>query len=244
MVQVHLEFLENKELLVDNLEDQVVIHRDRDFQDAQAVLNQGDNSLAFHQVQDLRRDILVDDHRFHFRAVNQQEGQERVPVYRVDQKDFQQGQVVDILVADLVGKDQVDFQVRKDLPDTRVVGPTRENQVLDILLVDRVDKDQVKDTLAVKLLEVISVKYKSLVARKVDILVEGQELTILEVLKDHLAVQAFREDIQEEQMVSKVLVHKVDPLLAAILVVDQKRKDQEVIQAAQVRKDQEDFQVG
>jgi len=170
--------------------------------------------------------------------VNQQEGQER------DQKGFQQGQVVDILVADLVGKDQVDFQVRKDLPDTRVVGPIRENQVLDILLVDRVDKDQVEDTLAVKLLEVIPVKYKSLVARKVDILVEGQELAILEVLKDHLAVQAFREGIQEEQMVSKVLVHKVDPLLAAILVVDQKRKDQEVIQAAQVRKDQEDSQVG
>jgi len=170
--------------------------------------------------------------------VNQQEGQER------DQKGFQQGQVVDILVADLVGKDQVDFQVRKDLPDTRVVGPIRENQVLDILLVDRVDKDQVEDTLAVKLLEVIPVKYKSLVARKVDILVEGQELAILEVLKDHLAVQPFREGIQEEQMVSKVLVHKVDPLLAAILVVDQKRKDQEVIQAAQVRKDQEDSQVG
>ncbi|KAG5320160.1 CSP protein, partial [Pseudoatta argentina] len=96
--------------------------------------------------------------------------------------------------------------VGKNLPDIRVVGLARENQ--DIPLVGRVDKDQVEDTLAVKLLEVIPVKHKNLVARKVDILVEGQELAILEVLKNHLVVQAFREDIQEKKMVFKVLVHK------------------------------------
>lgn len=265
LVQVHLEDPKDQERLLDNLEGPVAIHQDhqdhQDFQGAQAVLNQV-GSLAFHRVKDPPVDTLVDDHQFHFRAVNQQEDQEQVPVvkvYRVDQVDdqrgFRQDQAVAILVADLVGKHQESFQVDKDLPNTQAVGPAKENQkVPDILAVGQVDKGQVEDIPADKLLEVIPVEHKSLVVREVDILVEGQELAILEVLKDLAVVQVLKDqaDILEVLEVSKA---QVEHLPAVILVLDQERKDQvatrvvqdrkgqAIIRVDQARKDQKDIQV-
>jgi len=176
-VQEHLKDQE------DNLKDQVV---HQDFQDVQAVFNQGGNSLAFHRIKDLLVDILVDDHQFHFQAVNQQEDQEQVPVEHQldqvdDQKDFQQGQVVDILVVDL-GNHRVGFQVDKDLPDIRVVSPENP-KVLDILVVGRVDQ---------AVLEAIPVGHRNLVAREMDILVEGQEL---EIFKDLAVVQVLKDQV-------------------------------------------------
>lgn len=246
LVQVHLEDLKDQELPVDNLEGPVVIHQDhQDFQDAQAVLNQVGSSLPFHRVKDLPVDILVDDRQFHFRAVNQQEDQEQVPVkvYQVDQvddqRDFRQDQAVAILVADLVGKHREGFQVDKDLPDSQAVGPAKGNQkVPDIPAVGRVDKDQVEDIPADKLLEVIPVEHRSLVAREVDILVEGREPAILEVLKDLAVVQVLKNqaDILEVLEVLEVSKAQVKYLPAAILVLDQERKDQKVTQVAQDRK--------
>lgn len=125
-------------------------------------------------------------------------------------------QVVDILVAGLAAKDQVVFQVIKD---------------------------QAEDIPVDRLLEVILVQDRSLVARELDILVEGQALVIQEVLRDLAVVQVLRDqaDIQdqEDQAALKVLeVSKaqVEHLPAVTLVLDQVLKGQEVIQAGQVYK--------
>lgn len=226
VMQVHLEVLEVQELL-DNLGDlEMVIQQDRqDFRDVQAVLNQVDSSRVFNRVKDLLMDILADDRQFHFRAVNQQEDQERVKARRVDrvddQKGFRQDQVVDILAADLVDKHQAGFQMDKEM-DIQAGGPAKENQkVLDILVGGQVDKDQVEDIPADKLLEVIPVEHRNLVAREVDILVKGQELAILEVLKDLAVVQVLRDqvDIQDRELL-EVSKAQVEHLPASILALN------------------------
>jgi len=221
LVQEHLKDQE------DNLKDQV---DHQGFQDVQAVPNQEGNSLAFHRIKDLLVDILVDDHQFHFQAVNQREDQVLVEHRVDDQKGFQQGQAVDILVVDL-GNHRVGFQ-DKDLPDIRVVSPENP-KVLDILVVDQVDQ-------AVnKFLEAIPVGHRNLVAR--DILVRGQEL---EIFKDLAVVQVLKDqvDIQDQEVFQDLEVSKAEYLPAAILV-DQEHKDQEDFRVAQAHKDQKVIQV-
>lgn len=257
LVQVYLEDPEEKPGSMRNQEDRMVIHlvhQDRqDFQaDVQAVdnnlgdNNQVDNNLDFHPAKGLPVDILGDVPPFHFRAVNQQADLEQVQVGihlagqvhqpgRVhDQEDFQRGQVLDILVAGLMGKHQAIFQVDKDLPDIRV----DSQKVPDILVHDRVGKDQTED---------IPVEYKGLVVREVDILVEGQALDIQEVLRDLVVVQVVRDQvgIQDRVALKDLEVSKVQVkhLPAVILEVNRKDRDQEAIQVAQARKDQEAISV-
>lgn len=245
VVQVHLEVLEGQELLGDKM----VIQQDRqDFQDVQAGLSQVGSSRAFHRVKDLLMDIPADDRRFHFQAVNQQEDQERVKSHRVnqvdDQKAFRRDQVVDILVAGLVDKHQAGFKMDKGLLDIQAGDPVKGNQkVLDILVGGRVDKDRVEDIPADKLLEVIPVEHRNLVALEVDILVEGQELAILEVLKDLAVVQVLRDqvDIQDRELL-EVSKAQVDHLPAAILALNQKRKDQEVSRVVRAHNNQDAIQ--
>lgn len=276
MVRADLEAPEYQEDLVDNLlvnlavnlENLVAIRlvdQDLDFQaDDQAVPNQVGSNLGedFHRVKDLPADILVDAPQYPFRAVNRPADrvQEQVQVdihpvaqarvNRVGQASGLEGfqrDLADILVVDLVDKHRV-FQAGRDI---RAVHPVKENPRVPGILADgQVDKDQAGDIPVDKLLEVIPVKHRSLVAREVDILVEGPALAIQGVLRDLAVVQVLKDqaDIQdqEDQAALKVLeVSKaqVEYLPAVILVLDQVHKDQEVIRVGQVRKDREGFQV-
>lgn len=223
---------------LENQEGRVVIHQVRqDFQVHNQVGNQVGN-LDFHLVKALPVDTLVDDLPSHFRAVNQQADlvQEQVGIHLdqvhqrdlVHQEDFQQGQAQDILVAGLVGKHQAVFQVGKDLLDIRVM----DNQKLQAILVhDRAGKDQAED-IPNRFLEAIPVECRSLVAQKVDILVEDQAVAIQEVLRDLAVVQVLRDQVDIQDRVA--LEVQVDHLPAVTLVLNQEDRDQKAIRVAQV----------
>lgn len=235
-VDIHL-VLEDQEVLVDL----VVIHPDhQDFLvDVQAVSN-----LDFRRVRDRLVDILADVPLFHFQEVSQRAGRVQVDIHQVqvvhqagrvhDQEDFQQDQVLGILVADLVDQDFPG----KDRPDIRAVDPDKKNQeALVIPVDDLVDKDRMEDILVAKLLEVIPAEVRNLVAREVDILVEGPVLAIQEVVRDLAVVQVLKDqaDIQDREVleVNQAQVER----LVEVIQADQEHKDQEVIRVVQVRKD-------
>lgn len=119
--------------------------------------------------------------------------------------------------------------------------PVVDILVADLVAKDQVAKDQAEDIPVDRLLEVIPVEHKSLVAREVDILVEGQAQAIQEVLKDLVVVQVLRDQVdirdQEHRAALKVLeVSRAQvEQLTVTLVLD--LKHQEAIQVDQVRKD-------
>lgn len=185
-----------QEVLVDNLADRgnlVVIHlagRDhRDFQvGVQEELNQvGRNPKDFHQARDLLVDIRADDHRFHFRAVNQQVG--------------------DIPVADQVAKDQVGFQVVRHQAEDIPVG-----KLLEVIPADRLPEViPVHRSLVVQELDIL-VEGQVLAIQEV-----LRDLAVVQVLRDQVGIQDQEDPADLKVLeVSKVQVERL-PVVTLVL---------------------------